>query len=477
MQAEESASVTAESSGPSAGGPSAGGSGESGREACGPVAAERLIDRIVAEHPGPTLVLVGAMHGNEPAGVMAVRRVANAIRAGVTPLLRGELVGLIGNVRAFESDDPAIRYLDHDLNRAFTLERLARARALTRAERTHEEIESIELLGALDDISSRARGPVHLIDLHTTSGASVPFSVLGDALPNRALAMSLGLPIVMGLEEDLSGVLSDYTSEELGFVSLLVEGGQHDLPESVDTLECAIWATLHEIGCVRLDPARIASVRQRLRRAAGVRAGRVFDLRYREPVLDPGLIIPSRLRSFDRVVADHTLLAIQHGQDRVAPESGVLLMPNRQRCPREGDDAAFIAQPIGRAWLTLSAWLRGGLTHRLLPRLAPGVRKRPGHPNDLLVAPDVAAVFKRELFHLLGYRLVRRGDEHHLHGRRRAQAALRTLARSLVTILTGVFRGGERGVLGEERVEDWVVRRRRLDVKNTPAASAAPSDQ
>jgi len=321
-------------------------------------AGDRLIARIRAPRPGPTLVLIGAVHGNEPAGVRAARRIADAIGAGVTPLLRGELVALIGNMPAFESDDPAVRYLDHDLNRAFTRERLERARGLPSPERTTEEVEALELLETLDEIATNARGPVHLIDLHTTSAPSVPFSVLGDALPNRTLALALGLPIVLGLEEELAGVLSDFTSEELGFVSLLVEGGQHDLPASVDTLEGVVWAALHEIGCVRLEPARVASVRQKLASAAGPRSGRVFDLRYREPVLDPGLTIPSRLRSFDRAVAGTTLLAAQHGRDHPAPESGVVLMPNRQARPRVGDDAAFVAQPIGRAWLTISAWAR-----------------------------------------------------------------------------------------------------------------------
>ncbi|MFG0306946.1 MAG: succinylglutamate desuccinylase/aspartoacylase family protein, partial [Phycisphaerales bacterium JB040] len=400
----------------------------------------------------------------------SIRRVAVAVRSGAARLVRGELVALVGNVPAFSSGDPAVRYLDHDLNRAFTRERLERARGSEPGSRTVEEGEAIDLLEAFDRVARRARGPVHLIDLHTTSAASEAFAVVGDALANRSLAQSLGLPIVLGLEEELAGVLSDYATEELGFVSLLVEGGQHDLPGSVDTLECVVWAALHEMGCVRLDPARIASVRRTLRDAAGVRAGRVYDLRYREPVLDPGLTIPPRLRSFDRVVAGHTLLAVQHGQERIAPESGVVLMPNRQKRPRVGDDAAFVARPIGRVWLSVSAWARGGVTHRLLPLLAPGVRRRPGHARDLLVAPEIAAVCKREVFHLLGYRLVRRGKERHLRGWARARGAFAALGRAAWSVLAGVVRGGERGVLRAERGEDWVVRRRRLDVE-PPAGS------
>ncbi|MFG0305168.1 MAG: hypothetical protein ACF8Q5_03010, partial [Phycisphaerales bacterium JB040] len=65
------------------------------RDATGPEGdgtRARLIDRVVADEPGPTLILTCAVHGNEPAGVHAARRVAVAVRSGAARLVRGELV-------------------------------------------------------------------------------------------------------------------------------------------------------------------------------------------------------------------------------------------------------------------------------------------------------------------------------------------------------------------------------------------------
>ena len=48
---------------------------------------------------GPTIVVVGGIHGNEPSGVHAARRVIERL-AREPPPLRGELIALAGNRRA-----------------------------------------------------------------------------------------------------------------------------------------------------------------------------------------------------------------------------------------------------------------------------------------------------------------------------------------------------------------------------------------
>src|SRR6185295_11422853 len=85
---------------------------------------ERTIDRLRGDADGPTLIIVGGMHGNEPAGVEAARVVLERVRrAGCE--VRGELVALRGNVRALLARR---RYLSRDLNRLWTPDRVATAR-------------------------------------------------------------------------------------------------------------------------------------------------------------------------------------------------------------------------------------------------------------------------------------------------------------------------------------------------------------
>ena len=59
---------------------------------------KRLIGRATRGRPGPTVVVTGAVHGNEPAGLHALRRVLARIEADAMPL-RGELWAVAGNLR------------------------------------------------------------------------------------------------------------------------------------------------------------------------------------------------------------------------------------------------------------------------------------------------------------------------------------------------------------------------------------------
>ena len=73
----------------------------------------RVLGRVSGEEPGPTLVCIGGIHGNEPAGVEALKRVFATI-ASTRVRVRGELVGLAGNLAALARNR---RYIESDLNR------------------------------------------------------------------------------------------------------------------------------------------------------------------------------------------------------------------------------------------------------------------------------------------------------------------------------------------------------------------------
>jgi len=139
-------------------------------------------------------------------------------------------------------------------------------------------------------------------------------------------------------------------------------------------------------------------------------------------------------------------------------------MPNRQPIKRPGDDGFFIVRRVHRPWLRLSARLRTWPPlHRLLPRLAPGVRRHPERPDALLVDAFYAPVFKRQIFHLLGYRILGHGREIHLPPWRRVVRGTLGLCAAIVAMLRGMLRGGEPAILREPTERDWIVARRTLD--------------
>jgi predicted deacylase len=60
-----------------------------------------LIGSVRGSLPGPTLLILGGIHGNEPAGVFAADRVLQRIQERKADL-RGEVILLRGNTRALE---------------------------------------------------------------------------------------------------------------------------------------------------------------------------------------------------------------------------------------------------------------------------------------------------------------------------------------------------------------------------------------
>ncbi|MBI3201407.1 MAG: succinylglutamate desuccinylase/aspartoacylase family protein [Myxococcales bacterium] len=207
----------------------------------------RQINRITSGAPGPTLVIVGGLHGNEPAGMEAARIVLSRLRHDKTPLV-GEVVALAGNLRALVARR---RYLDRDLNRQWTEERVLEARQAVAAA-TDEPVEAelyetVELADTIDAIIARARGPVFVLDLHTTSSEGTPFGVVGPTAEHRAFASHFALPCMVGLESQLPGVLTSYLGRR-GSVTFAVEGGQHDSASARDHLVAAVTVALAASG-------------------------------------------------------------------------------------------------------------------------------------------------------------------------------------------------------------------------------------
>ena len=364
----------------------------------------RLVGRREGSEPGPTLLVVGSLHGNEPAGAAGLRRVLERLPDGEG--LRGVVVGLAGNLAALAQHT---RYVDQDLNRIWSDDRVERVRAADGGPEgrglTVEEGEMRVLDAAMHRALDEARAavqPVYLLDLHTTSAGGGAFCVLEDTLPARRFALALEAPLVLGLEEELSGTLTHWLADR-GVVTVGFEAGQHEDPAAVERAEAAVWLALEGIGCLaagsRPEPAtarrRLAAERRDL--------PRVVEVRYRRPVApEDGFVMAPGYANFSRVRRGQAL-AIDRTGTVTATERGLLLMPLYQR---QGEDGFFLVRKVAPVWLRLSAGLRRLRLERAL-HLLPGVRRHPQLAGSFLVDRRVARVLALDLFHLLGFR--RRG--------------------------------------------------------------------
>lgn len=372
----------------------------------GGLRVERLVGTIRGVVPGPTLIVVGGIHGNEPAGVLAGRRVLERLREGRIPLA-GELVVLAGNVGALGLGQ---RYQVKDLNRQWTEARVAALAALAGsplaceedAPEDAEDREQRELYVALQEVMGQARGPVYLLDFHTTSAAGVPFTLYGDTPRHRAFARHFPLPSILGLEELVDGVLVEWLSHR-GCVTMVIEAGQHEDPNSVDNLEAALWLALDAAGLAGQERLpEFARSWARLERARGD-LPHVMEVMSRHAVapdhefrMEPGFANIARTRAGQLLARD------RRGEIRAARD-GLLFMPLYQG---QGQDGFFLGREVAHWRMEVSHWMRRLRLDVLLP-LLPGVQRDRRRGDVLHIDTRIAHLYPLEVFHLFGFRKVR----------------------------------------------------------------------
>jgi len=346
------------------------------------------------------MVVMTGIHGNEWAGLFAARRVLDRLHEDEIPIL-GELTVLAGNLSAIKE---RTRFIDDDLNRNWTSARVEALRSVSDFRgRPEEDRQRQQLVETFVEIVGKARGQVHFLDLHTSSADGAPFLTVGDTLRNRAFAMNFPLPIMLGLEEQVDDSLLEYLNN-FGFVTMGVEAGRHDADHAIDRHEAVLWLALVAAGIIE---ERSTPQPQRCRamlREASSGIPRILEVRHRHPIRPgDGFRMEPGFGNFDTVRKDQ-LLAHDVRGPIYAEASGRILLPLYQG---KGDDGFFVAREVRAFWLELSAMLRR-LWLGALIRYLPGVRRHPELQDVLIVNLRIARIYPLEIFHLFGYRKLRR---------------------------------------------------------------------
>lgn len=303
----------------------------------------RLVGGAGEARGGPLLLATAAIHGNEPAGVHALRRVFAGL-AELEARLAGRFVGLIGNRGALLAGK---RYLDSDMNRVWSKRKLAELAAGEPSRDTAEQREQRELLAAIERELAAPHAEVVHLDLHSTSGDSPPFLVQNGDARSLELARELGVPVLHGLMKNLDGTTLDLGLAK-GFTSLVLEGGQNEAESTIENHESALWLTLHATGILADEP-RFELERHRARIArstSGIPEAIEICLRYAIEPQERFTMLPG-FKSFERVVQGQLLaLGGTSGRREIrSPLSGILVMPRYQD---QGQDGFFLARPAPR---------------------------------------------------------------------------------------------------------------------------------
>lgn len=355
---------------------------------------DHLVGEFIGDPDGVSVIVIGSIHGNEPSGLLAMRKIAPVLES-LAERLRGRVFLIAGNTRALNRD---IRYIDADLNRHWTSETIE----LNRPESTiltnrAEDREQRELLEIFDRIFVSAKNEVYALDLHSTSAESTPFAMIGDTLRNRAFARKFPATILLGIEEQLNSTILEYINN-LGAVTLGFEAGEHKQKTAVDNQEALIWLSLYHSGCLSAEDVGVERHEATLREAMG--RPRIIEIRHRHAIMpEDEFEMKPGYENFQPVKKGEVLAKDRNGEI-VARETGLILMPLYQKL---GDDGFFLGREILPFWLWVSRVLRragiAGIVHWL-----PGVVRHPLNEESLVVNTNVARFFPLQVFHLLGFR-------------------------------------------------------------------------
>lgn len=342
---------------------------------------------------GPTLLCLGGIHGNEPAGFLALRRFFQRVAA--RDGFGGRVIGLSGNRGALAKNR---RFVDQDLNRIWIPQQI------TSESPGAEQAELHEIAQEIRAVLATCTGRAYFLDLHTTSGPGPAFAFLEDTLPNRQFAFQFPVPIVLGAEEELPGTLVQYLCD-LGVTTLGFEAGQHRDPASVDRAEAAIWIAMEAAGIVEPGTRPEVAEARRTLTESSRSLPRMVEMRYRKPVdPDDQFQMAPGFESFQTIEEGQLMAHDREGPIKAAT-GGFLLMPRYQD---QGQDGFFIVRPVRAFWVALSAKLRQLGFERFLHWL-PGVRRHADIRGAFVVDQGTARWHAMELFHLLGFR--RRGEK------------------------------------------------------------------
>jgi succinylglutamate desuccinylase len=157
-------------------------------------ADDHMIAHLCGDPSGPTLVVFGSIHGNEPSGTACLRKMVPSTRL-IETRLRGRVFFIAGNVRALREK---VRFIDSDLNRHWTKANLAQSGAES-ANPAAEDAELFELNSVIQHILDTAEHEVYALDLHSTSADGLPCATVGDTLRNRHFAQMFPLRMLLGI--------------------------------------------------------------------------------------------------------------------------------------------------------------------------------------------------------------------------------------------------------------------------------------
>ena len=256
--------------------------------------------RISSGEDGPHVVILGSVHGDEPAGYLAIRELLILFTSRGLRLECGSLTLAIGNELGLEQGK---REVERNLNRLFKPE-------LNSAPACYEERRAEELKSLFVDAA-------YMMDLHATSEPTPPFIMCEAPVLEEARSMGFAR-IVMGWSElgdqSLSGDTESYFNS-IGGKGFTVESGQRNAADAPANAMDAARRFLRHTGLLAYDAPRHESA--------------VYKLFTSVEVDESGFRYARPFGSFDEL-SESELIGSDGRKSEHAPCDCVLIMPSKK---------------------------------------------------------------------------------------------------------------------------------------------------
>lgn len=285
------------------------------------------IHHFVSTEPGPHLLVTGAVHGDEPCGTMALRKIIERFNAGRLRLACGSVTFIpICNPPAFARKQ---RYIEQNLNRVM------RPCAKPCSIEEHLAVVLMREIARCD----------WLLDLHSTSAESRPF-VFQDYADSktRRFAQALGLDhVITGWPEmfatpEAQGLNEGDTvsfAHSLGKTGVVVECGSHKNPRASRLAEAVVMRALVFLGlCAGKENKAKADKKPALVKAMCVKTKKHDGA------------LARAWHHLDKIKKGDVLALYTNGTHEVAPYDGFILLPKAKAS--QGQEWFYLGKALSR---------------------------------------------------------------------------------------------------------------------------------
>ncbi len=318
----------------------------------------RIVGERVGSENGPLLIILTQIHGNEPAGLVAVKELFNAIdRERIEkPNFKfcGRILALHGNKKAVENN---ARYIQEDLNRCWTKEKVDQIMSQDPATLQDEAFEQFEILTLIHHyISNTKPTRVLLLDIHTTTAHGGIFTIPAPTTEARRIALTMHAPVLHDFLKGLKGTTLHYFCIEnfpgIDITGICFEAGQHNCKDSPKHAISAIINCFAAIGGFYEEDIESKHDILLLQQSNGLPLeAKLVYVHPINPDDDFNMLDYPIYKNFAPIKKGEIIANDKNGPI-ASPASGLILMPLYQK---QGEDGFFIIKEITPRSVQISA--------------------------------------------------------------------------------------------------------------------------